>query len=187
MGLLFPDEKVVIEEHPVIYARKEFWIGIFALIAGVVYNYLSIAYFPTLNLKLGEIVSYIDNNPALANLPAVPTVFSLIGIIEIIAAELLARLEKIIVTNKRVITVKGIINKDISSAIPAKITDVRIDRSLFDLLLGVSTIQIMVQDVPSGLEFHSIKHASLVQSKILDLIQGKLEISKTAESKEKQG
>ncbi len=175
MSIFFQDEKVAIEEHPVFYARKEFWIGILAIIAGIIYDFISIYYFPQMNLKFEQII-YIHSLSIINTMPAVPLVFSIIGIIEIIVAELLSKEEKIIVTNKRVITVKGLVNKDISSAIPSKITDVKIDKTLADMLLRVSTIRIFVQDLPNGLEFHSIKNASNVQSKILDLIQGKLEI-----------
>ncbi|MCW1311716.1 MAG: hypothetical protein QXJ93_02595, partial [Candidatus Rehaiarchaeum fermentans] len=65
--------------HPVFYGKKEFWYGVSFILASVIYEILSLFFFPSLNLSFSFISKYFTFLKFLSSLPLVPFIFLILG------------------------------------------------------------------------------------------------------------
>ncbi|MCW1292933.1 MAG: PH domain-containing protein [Candidatus Parvarchaeota archaeon] len=132
--------------HPVFYGKKEFWYGVLFILASVIYEILSLFFFPSLNLSFSFISKYFTFLKFLSSLPLVPFIFLILGFIEIIVADLSSLSEKLILENDKLIFVTGFIIKDRSIILLSKITDIKVQKNILESLIGSGNLVILIQD-----------------------------------------
>lgn len=147
-NFLLSNEKVVMSEKPSILGQKEFWRGVSLIILSIIVFFLLFLFAQPYNISINYVFSRIGIGKIIfiGNIPVVPFILEVIGIIYIVVSELQVYFIEYLITNSRVIIQRGVIAKDTNIILPSKISDVSVDISILDRLLKLGKIVIRPEE-----------------------------------------
>ncbi len=151
-SILMPDEKIINYRKPSILGEQKFWLGAiilaFSLVCFVIFSILYPQYNSTLSnihnsfpiLGIGSGVSPLNS------IPLLPTVLLIIGFGYLLYAEFEVYFKEFTITNMRIIFQHGVLVRDANIVLPRMVSDVLVDVSIIDRIIGLGKIIIRSTD-----------------------------------------
>ncbi len=170
---LMQDEKIISKRRPSILSQSHLWIGIILIVlAFVVFIMGEYNVFSILDVSFSHLFGFLGLNiPVFGVLPAIPAILDILGFIEIMVAELSVYFTEYIITNYRVLDQHGILSKDIDVILASKISNISIERTLSDRILGLGRIIIEPEEsARPKIVLYGIRDPYNFQNDILKLI-----------------
>ncbi len=147
--ILLPDEKIINYRKPSILGESKFWLGSIILALSLVTFVIFSLSYPQYNSTLSNLYGYLHlsgGTSPLNSIPLVPTVLLVIGFFYILYSEFEVYFKEFTVTNMRVIFQHGILVRDANIVLPRMVSDVAVDVSILDRILGLGKIIIRSLD-----------------------------------------
>ncbi len=145
---LLENERIVDTRKPSLLGESAFWVGIALIVIAILIFLVTAFFMPKYNYTIGFLLKFISINASiLSSLPAGPTVLEIIGLLYVVYAELAVYFKEYIITNYRIMYKRGVISKDINIMMPDKISDVSVDISIKERLLGLGSVIIRLEEV----------------------------------------
>ena len=168
---LMQNEKIMSRRKPSILIQKTFVTGVAFIGLSIIFFIIGLVY-RSYNFQFSFISTYTGINFGLFDsLPLIPIVLDIIALIELLHAELSVYFRDYIITNYRIIDQHGILSKDANIILANRISDISIDRTFADRILGLGRIVLRMEEVNKPeIRLIGIRGVESFQNDILKLI-----------------
>ncbi len=172
---LMPDEKIISKRKPAILIKRGLWIGLLLIVFALVLFVFGLQPgYRYLDLPISYLTSSVGIDLySIGSLPIIPSVLEILGLIEVVVAELSVYFTDYIVTDRRILilSMRGIGSKAMDVVLPNKISNISMVRTLSDRLLGLGRISIELEETARpSLTLIGIKNPYEFQNDMLNLV-----------------